>query len=123
MRLFGIRLPGMSSLIVWGLLWEIVGRSGLTFFVPPLSEVLATLFEILGTPAFQKALYETAYAFVAGVFFAVAIGIPTGILMGKNRLIDELLLPWVNIFLSAPLTALVPVLMVLFGFGMKAIII
>ena len=44
-------------------------------------------------------------------------------LMGKNRLIDELLLPWVNIFLSAPLTALVPVLMVLFGFGMKSIII
>ncbi len=32
-----------------------------------------------------------------------------------------MLLPWVNIFLSAPLTALVPVLMVLFGFGMRAI--
>ena len=43
--------------------------------------------------------------------------------MGKNRLVDELLLPWVNIFLSAPLTAPVPVLMVLFGFGMKSIII
>ena len=43
--------------------------------------------------------------------------------MGKNRIVDEILLPWVNIFLSAPLTALVPVLMVLFGFGMKSIII
>ena len=43
--------------------------------------------------------------------------------MGKSRLLDELLLPWVNVFLSAPLTALVPVLMVLFGFGMKAIVI
>jgi len=123
MKLFGYRLPGMSSLIVWGLLWELFGRLELSFFVPPLSAVAITLFEIIGTPAFQKALYETAYAFVAGVFFAVVIGIPTGILMGKNRLIDELLLPWVNIFLSAPLTALVPVLMVLFGFGMKSIII
>ena len=36
----------------------------------------------------------------------VVIGIPVGILMGKSRLLDELLLPWVNIFLSAPLTAL-----------------
>ncbi|GIX14555.1 MAG: ABC transporter permease [Paracoccaceae bacterium] len=123
MTLFGIRLPAMSSLIIWGLLWEIVGRAELTFFVVPLSEVLATLVEVLGTPAFRKALYETAHAFAAGVFFATVIGIPVGILMGKNRLIDELLLPWVNIFLSAPLTALVPVLMVLFGFGMKAIII
>ena len=123
MVLFGYRLPGMSSLILWGLLWEIIGQSGLTFFVPPLSEVIATLYEVVQTAAFQKALYETAYAFCAGVFFAIAIGIPVGILMGKNRLLDELLLPWVNVFLSAPLTALVPVLMVLFGFGMKAIII
>lgn len=123
MTLFGYRLPGMSSLILWGLLWEIIGQTGMTFFVPPLSEVLATLFEVIQTAAFQKALYETAYAFIAGVFFAIVIGIPTGILMGKNRLLDELLLPWVNVFLSAPLTALVPVLMVLFGFGMKAIII
>ena len=123
MIVLGHRLPGMSSLLIWGLLWEIVGRLDLTFFIPPLSEVIATLFEVIGTPAFQKALAETAYAFCAGVFFAIAIGIPVGILMGKNRLLDELLLPWVNVFLSAPLTALVPVLMVLFGFGMKSIII
>jgi NitT/TauT family transport system permease protein len=123
MTVFGYRLPAMSSLILWGLLWELVGQLDMTFFIPPLSEVLATLFSVIGTPAFQKALYETAYAFCAGVFFAVVIGIPVGILMGQNRLLDELLLPWVNLFLSAPLTALVPVLMVLFGFGMKSIII
>lgn len=123
MTLFGYKLPGMSSLILWGLLWEIVGRLDVTFFVPPLSEVVSTLVSVIGTPAFLKALSETAYAFLAGVFFAVFIGIPTGILMGKSRFLDELLLPWVNMFLSAPLTALVPVLMVLFGFGMKAIII
>jgi NitT/TauT family transport system permease protein len=123
MTVFGYRLPAMSSLILWGLLWEIVGRMGLTFFVPPLSEVFVTLFSVVGTAPFLKALSETAYAFSAGVMFSIIIGIPLGIMMGKNRLVDELFLPWVNMFLSAPLTALVPVLMVLFGFGMKSIII
>lgn len=123
MTVFGIRMPGMSSLILWALLWEVIGQIDLTFFIPPLSSVIATLFEIIGTPAFIKALSETAYAFFGGVFASIVIGIPVGILMGKNRLIDEMLLPWVNIFLSAPLTALVPVLMVLFGFGMTSIII
>ena len=123
MKVFGYQLPAMSSLILWGILWEVVGRLGATFFIPPLSEVLATLFSIIGTPVFVKALSETAYAFTVGVTASIVIGIPVGILMGKNRLLDELLLPWVNIFLSAPLTALVPVLMVLFGFGMKSIII
>ena len=123
MYIFGYRLPGMSSLVVWGFLWEMIGRADVTFFVPPLSEVFTTLYSIIGTVAFKNALAETAYAFSLGVFFAVTIGVITGILMGKNRLLDELLLPWVNVFLSAPLTALVPVLMVLFGFGMKSIII
>jgi NitT/TauT family transport system permease protein len=119
----GYKLPNMSSLLLWGLLWEIVGQMEWTFFIPPLSEVFVTLFSIIGTPAFTKALYETAQAFLAGVFFSITIGIPVGIFMGRSRLLDELLLPWVNIFVSAPLTALVPVLMVLFGFGMKSIII
>ncbi len=123
MMVFGYRLPMMSSLIVWGLLWELVGRLDLTFFVPPLSEVVVTLLGLVTTPSFLDALATTAYAFWAGVIVAVVIGIPVGILMGRSRLLDELLLPWVNIFLSAPLTALVPVLMVLFGFGMRTIII
>ena len=112
----------MSSLILWGILWEVVGQLELTFFLPPLSAVVSTLMEIGTTKVFLKALTETGHAFFVGTFLAIAVGIPVGILMGKSRLVDELLLPWVNMFLSAPLTALVPVLMVLFGFGMKAIV-
>ena len=123
MKIFGYQLPALSSLLLWGLLWEVIGQLELTFFIPPLSEVIETLLEIITTSSFLTALRETAYAFGAGVFFAVAIGVPVGILMGRSRLLDELLLPWVNVFLTAPLTALVPVLMVLFGFGMKSIII
>ena len=123
MKVFGYQLPAMSSLLVWGLLWEIVGQLEMTFFLPALSEIFTTLSEIITTKPFIKALTETGQAFFLGTFYAVTIGIPVGILMGKNRLIDELLLPWVNVFLSAPLTALVPVLMVLFGFGLKSIVI
>ncbi|MDC0861670.1 ABC transporter permease subunit [Alphaproteobacteria bacterium] len=123
MYLFGYKLPGMSSLILWGLLWEFLGQIEVSFFLPPLSAIFNTLLEIYNTKVFVRALYETGYSFLAGIFFAVFIGIPTGILMGKNRFLDELLLPWVNVFMSAPLTALVPVLMVLFGFGLKSIII
>ncbi|RYE50456.1 MAG: ABC transporter permease subunit, partial [Hyphomicrobiales bacterium] len=123
MMLFGRKLPAMSSLLLWALLWEVVGQLDLTFFVPPFSEVLITLFGLIQTPAFQTALATTAYAFLVGTGLAILIGIPIGILMGKTRILDELLLPWVNIFISAPLTALVPVLMVLFGFGTKTIVI
>ena len=123
MKLFGYQLPQMSSLILWGLLWEVVVRLEITFFIPALSDIFVTLMEISTTKVFLTALSDTGYAFLLGTVSAIVIGIPLGIMMGKNRLLDELLLPWVNIFLSAPLTALVPVLMVLFGFGLQAIVI
>jgi len=123
MKLFGYQLPAMSSLLIWGLLWEIFGRLEVSFFIPSLTEIFTTLSEIYDTKPFIKALKETGQAYFLGTFYAVSIGIPLGILMGKNRLIDEMLLPWVNVFLSAPLTALVPVLMILFGFGLKSIVI
>mgnify|MGYP003843415805 CR=1 FL=1 len=113
MHVLGYKLPALSSLILWALLWEVIGQLELTFFVPPISEVFVTLFGLLPTPAFLNALGVTAYTFVAGVFFAIVIGIPVGIMMGKSRILDELLLPWVNIFSVAttrePVPMLIPV--------------
>ena len=86
MKLIGYQLPAMSSLLLWGMLWEIVGQLEMTFFVPALSEIFITLSEIFTTKPFIKALTETGQAYFLGVFFAVSIGVPVGILMGTpNR--------------------------------------
>ena len=70
MRVLGFRLPGMSSLILWGLVWEAVGRSGLTFFLPPLSEVFTTFLAIVGFGA----LFELYSAnFLMSHFWAVLV--------------------------------------------------
>jgi NitT/TauT family transport system permease protein len=53
---------------------------------------------------------------------AIVAGIPLGVLMGRVKIADDLLGMWVNIFSSAPLSAIVPVLMILFGFGEKTIV-
>ena len=57
-----------------------------------------------------------------GNVIAIVVGVPLGVLMGRSVLADRIFLPWVNMFLSAPLTALVPVIMVLFGLGQTTII-
>ena len=44
MHLFGYRLPGMSSLLLLGGLLEFIGQAKVTFFIPPLSKVLSTLY-------------------------------------------------------------------------------
>lgn len=122
MRLFGVKLPMMASLIFWALIWEIVGRLELSILIPPLSNIFIRMVEIIPTATFASAFLVTGKCFLIGIFFAIVLGIPIGVLMGRSIVIDRMLLPWVNMFLSAPLTALVPVLMTLFGFGEKTII-
>ncbi|MGQ7790933.1 ABC transporter permease [Faunimonas sp. B44] len=122
MLIHGYRVPMMTSLILWAILWEIVGQLKLTILLPPLSAILVKLVEIVPTASFMSALWVTAEAFVIGNVIAIVVGVPLGILMGRSVIADRLLLPWVNLFLSAPLTALVPVIMVLFGLGQTTII-
>jgi NitT/TauT family transport system permease protein len=116
------RVPMMASLLIWAILWEIVGQLQLTILLPPLSRVLVRMVEIVPTATFLSALWTTAYAFVIGNVIAIVVGVPLGILMGRSVIADRIFLPWVNLFLSAPLTALVPVIMVLFGLGQTTII-
>ena len=122
MMILGYRIPMAASLLVWGALWEIVGQLHVSFLLPPLSSVFVAMFEIVPTPTFLSALWVTGYAFVIGNFLSIGVGVPLGIMMGRSVIVDRIFLPWVNLFLSAPLTALVPVIMVLFGLGQTTII-
>ncbi len=122
MEIFGRQIPMSASLLLWAVLWEAVGQAELISLIPPLSAVLGRLVEIVPTETFLSALGLTARAFAAGTSIAIAVGIPLGVIMGRSEVADRLLLPWVNVFVSAPLTALVPVIMALFGFGETTII-
>ncbi len=122
MLIRGIRIPLFSSLIVWAILWEVVGHTEAGLILPPLSKIFVRIFEIVPTPSFATALYITGKSFFMGTAIAIAIGIPVGVLMGRVKTADALILPWVSLFLSAPLSALVPVIMVLAGIGEVTIV-
>jgi NitT/TauT family transport system permease protein len=121
--LFGYRLPMMSSLIVWCVIWEIVGRLDLVLLFPPFSGVLAALVDLVQTQKFWDATWTTITTFCIGITLAIVCGVSLGVLMGRVKAAENLLGMWVNVFASAPLTALIPVLMILFGMGAKTIVV
>jgi NitT/TauT family transport system permease protein len=123
MTLFGYRVPMMASLVVWCVIWELVGQSGAMFLVPPLSSVLASAVTMVQTPTWQAAAMITLHSFVIGMAFAIVVGVVLGVLMGRFKAVDDLCGIWVNIFVSAPLSALVPVLMILFGMGETTVVV
>lgn len=123
MTLFGYRIPMMASLIVWALVWEIVGQLDVIFLIPPMTAIIAAGFELVQTNSWQNATLVTIRSFVIGMALAIGIGVPLGVMMGRVKIIDNIFGLWVNIFVSAPLSALVPVLMILFGMGEATIVV
>jgi len=121
--LFGRQIPAAFSLLIWAGIWEIVGQLDLVFIFPPLSSVLVALVEIVQRRDFHEAAIVSLKAFSIGMGVAVVGGVLLGFLMGRVEAANQVLGMWVNIFASAPLSSLVPVLMLLFGLGQLTIVV
>jgi NitT/TauT family transport system permease protein len=119
----GKNVPVVMSLLLWLSLWEIIGRSGLIFVIPPFSDVVRAMFDLVRGSTFWKDVALSLKAFGAGLGISLSLGIPLGFLMGVSRRADEMMGMWVNIFISAPITALVPIIMAVFGIGESTIVV
>lgn len=114
-------LPVVSILL--GLItWEIVGQLGLSFAFPPFTSVVSAIFEVWGREAFREALLDSVTNVAIALPAAILGGVTLGLLMGRFRLVEWMFDVYVNVFLSLPLTALIPVLLLVFGIGRSAII-
>jgi NitT/TauT family transport system permease protein len=113
----------MTSLIFWLLVWEIVGRLEVMFLIPPITSIIGAGYELVQTASWQSASLITLRSFIYGMALAIVVGVPLGVLMGRVRVIDNIFGLWVNMFVSAPLSALVPILMILFGMGETTVVV
>jgi NitT/TauT family transport system permease protein len=111
------------SLLVWFVIWEVVGQLELVSLLPPFTEVLAAFPEVVSSETFADAARITLEAFLIGMALSFTIGIGVGILMGTSHAVGSVMGMWVNIFESSPLTAIVPALMALLGFGLETMIV
>ena len=108
-------------------LWEAAASAGMVDvrFIPAPTKVLAAWYQwIFGT---QKTLgdpyvgtwtlhaLQSAYRVLLGFFFAAAVGIFLGVLIGYFRLFGELVDPLLQILRPIPITAWVPFAVIFFG--------
>jgi NitT/TauT family transport system permease protein len=119
----GHRIPMAFSLIVWCILWEIIGRLDLISLLPPFTHVVEALFAVIPSADFIEAMTITFQGFAIGMGLALVAGIGIGVLMGRIPAVGNLMGMWVNIFESSPLTAIVPALMAILGFGLPTMIV
>jgi NitT/TauT family transport system permease protein len=120
---YGYRLPMWLALGIWAILWEIVGRLEVIMLIPPLSAVFGAMGNVLMTRSFLEAIGITLEAFGIGMALSLVVGISVGVLMGRVRAVADVMGMWINIFESSPITAVVPLLLAVLGFGMQTMVV
>ena len=108
-------LAPLVSLTLGGILWEMAGWWAGFRFLPPLSRVARAAFELTAGGQIAAPLLASLLSLLVGFGAAAASGILLGLLMGRNRTVEFVLVPYMNAFLAAPKVALVPVLYAVFG--------
>jgi len=123
MVVFGKKIPILFSLLAWCIIWETIGQAKLSTIVPPFSAVIAAAMTIIPTAKFIAAASISLRSFILGMWLALLVGIPLGVLMARVPSLGKILGLWVNIFISAPISALVPILMAVIGIGETTVVV
>ncbi len=108
----GAGLAAVAGLVI---AWEVLGRLNVSMFVPPASDIAVVWWRLVGDGTLWRAGASSLLSLVRGFVPAVVLGVVVGLAMGRFATVRHLLDGWVNALMSAPLSALVPVLIALFG--------
>ncbi len=106
----------IASLIIVLSAWEIYGRSVNRLLFAPISAIAQAAVEIVGSGELWRYLSFSLQVFGQGLGLACIIGIPLGVLMARVRSVDTILEMYINALYSTPTVALVPLLVLWFGF-------
>ena len=112
-------LRGLSLVIVLGA-WERYGRrTDPILFTYPTAIAQAAV-EVARGGQLARALAQSMTAFGLGLGLATVVGILLGFVVGRSRAVEALLEIPINALYATPAVALVPVMVLWFGFGLPA---
>ncbi|MDG4786883.1 ABC transporter permease subunit [Micromonospora sp. WMMD1102] len=107
-------------------LWWVLSADSQTYYLPPLSEILASFDDVwLHGDRLRADVLPSLLRLTAGFLLAVVVGVGLGVLVGSFRRVRAFCEPVLEFLRAVPPPVLVPVLMLLAGFGdtMKVLVV
>ena len=115
LRRLRLGAAGPISLAVGVGLWELAGQVFNLIWLPPFSEVVAKLVELVRADLIQVSLVDSLKAMALGYVISVVAALALGALMAWFPVIDRALGVYVYAFFVLPSITLAPVFLALFG--------
>ena len=114
-----LMLKLLSAVLVFGA-WEIAGRIPVSFAFPTFIESMQALWTLIVSGTLFSAYGETLRPLIIGVAVSATLGIGIGLWVGLSERFDWLFSPIFIVAQTAPLAALIPILVMAYGIGLTS---
>ena len=104
----------LTALAVTLAVWQLIAMWAGPAWWPSVDATAVAMVQVF-TEGYELTLLNSLQQMFIGFGITLIIGIPIGILMGRSRIADGILSPWVTNLFSSPKEALLPLLIILFG--------
>lgn len=120
-------LLGVASLIVFLVIWHLLTRYRVVFFVrftnvPSPLAVYDSLTRAIHDPKFRMHIALSCRRIVVGFSLAAIVGVPLGLVMGRFKLVHEIVFPVSEVLRPIPAIAWVPMAIMLWPTNEQSII-
>lgn len=109
----------LSGVIVFGA-WEIAGRIPVSYAFPTFFESMSALAAMSVDGSLLQAYLDTLRPLVIGLLISAFLGIGLGLWIGLSNWFDWLVSPIFIVMQAAPLAALIPLLVMVYGIGLTS---
>jgi len=109
----------LSAIIVFGS-WEIAGHIPVSYAFPTFLESMQALVGMTVNGSLFEAYAETLKPLALGIAISAVLGIALGLWIGLSQWFDWLFSPIFIVMQAAPLAALIPLLVMIYGIGLTS---
>jgi NitT/TauT family transport system permease protein len=110
----------LASVIAIALAWELYGRAVSPVLLSYPTAISGAFVEMIADGTLPKALGESLVVLGAGSMIGITAGLVIGLAAGRNQVFATLIELPLNALYATPTVALIPVIVVWFGFGPTA---
>jgi NitT/TauT family transport system permease protein len=110
----------LTSLVAIAVAWELYGRAINPVLLSSPTAIVGAAFEMLADGTLPKAMGESFVVLGVGSLIGVTAGLVIGLAAGRNQVFATLIELPLNALYATPTVALIPVIVVWFGFGPTA---
>ena len=117
LTMWGVRFASLA--IVLGV-WQWYGSSVNPILFAPPTKIAHAFVTLAGDGTLGRALVQSLTVFGIGMGAAIVVAIPLALVWARYQVVDWAIQGYVNALYATPLVALVPLLILWFGFGVEA---